>query len=45
MAKREILTHFAFGKTMRKWEYNIKMYLGEIRWEVVAWIYLLHVRA
>jgi hypothetical protein len=27
-----------FGKRGRRWEGNIKIYFGEIRWEGVEWI-------
>jgi hypothetical protein len=27
-------------KNGSRWEYNIKMYLSEISWSVVDWIYL-----
>jgi hypothetical protein len=28
------------GRPKRRWEDNIRMYLGEIWWEVVDWIHL-----
>jgi hypothetical protein len=28
------------GRHRRRWEYNIKIYLGKIRWEGVDWIHL-----
>jgi hypothetical protein len=33
-----------FGKPRRRWDYNIRMYLREIGWEVVDWIYLVQDR-
>jgi hypothetical protein len=32
------------GKTMRRWEDNIKMNVCEIGWEVVGWMHLAQVR-
>jgi hypothetical protein len=29
-----------FRRPRRRWEYNVRMYLREIRWEVVDWIHL-----
>jgi hypothetical protein len=31
-------------KPRRRWGDNIRMYLREVRWEVVGWIYLAHDR-
>jgi hypothetical protein len=32
------------GRSRRRWEYNIRMYLGEIGWSGVDWIGLAQVR-
>jgi len=29
-----------FGRHKRRWEYNIRVDVLEIKWEVVDWIYL-----